>query len=75
MSWTSWYRFGVPASRHVGVGQFIDQRDLGFAGQEGIHVHLFDGDAVILLATPGNRLEPLCEFGDVQRGRVFRAVR
>ena len=58
--------FRVPASGDVGVGQLVDERDLGLAGQNGVHVHLFHGDAVILLAAPGNDFQPAGEFGDLR---------
>ena len=32
----------VPGARDVGVGQLVDQRDLGLPGEDGVDVHLLE---------------------------------
>ncbi len=61
---------GVARSWHVGVGELVDQRDLGLAGQHGVEVHLLEGPAPVGDHGPGDDLQA------VQQGRGMRpAVR
>ena len=56
----------VPAAGDVGVGQLVDERDLRLAGEDGVHVHLFHGDAAIFLPAPGDDFQPAGELGDLR---------
>ena len=44
---------GVPRSRDVGVGQLVDQDQLGLAGQQPLEVHLLEGLAPVLDSPAG----------------------
>lgn len=50
---------GVAGPRNVGVGQFVDQRDLGTAGQHCVEIHLREERTAVAQRTPGDRLQPL----------------
>ncbi len=55
----------VQAAGDIGMGQLVDERDLRLAGEDGVHVHLFHGDAVVLLPAPGDHFQPAGEIGDI----------
>ena len=44
---------------HVRVGQLVDERHGGLAGEDGVRVHLLDDDAAVLDAAAGHDLESL----------------
>ena len=47
----------VAAAGHVGVRELVDDRDLRLAREDGVEVHLLDGDAAILDLAPRHVLE------------------
>ena len=61
---------GVPRSRHVGMRELVDQRDLGPAGQHGVEVHLLERPAPVGDRGPRDDLQAV-----QQRGGVRAAVR
>ena len=61
---------GVAAAGHIRVSQLVDERDGRAARQNGVDVHLVDGDAVILDPSPRNDFQAFD-----QRRRVGAAVR
>ncbi|CAM5241357.1 hypothetical protein SAURM35S_04792 [Streptomyces aurantiogriseus] len=48
---------GVARARDVRVGQFVDQGDLGAAGQDGVEVHLGEGAAPVVEVSAGYLFE------------------
>ena len=50
---------GVAAAGRVGVGEFVDQRDLRAARDDGVEVHLLERAALVLDALARHDLEPL----------------
>jgi len=58
MSRTSCQAFVVPAgSRHVGVGQLVDQCDLGPSSQHRVQVHFFQAGSPVVDCLAGDDLE------------------
>jgi hypothetical protein len=47
------------------MGQFVDKGYLGFARQDGLHIHFFHRNAAVFLPTPGDDLQPFSQFGDI----------
>ena len=39
---------GVTTARHVGVGEFVDEHDLGRPGEDGLEVHLVESRPSVL---------------------------
>ncbi len=37
----------VARSRHVGVGQLVDDAGVGFAGEDGVEIHLLEHDGAV----------------------------
>ncbi len=54
---------GVFAALDVGVGELVDEDDLGAAGEDGVEVHLLEGDAAVLEVPAGHDGELLDELG------------
>ncbi|EPH45982.1 putative Sensor protein KdpD [Streptomyces aurantiacus JA 4570] len=48
---------GVARAGHVGVRQFVDERDGGGAAQDGVHVHLREQRAAVLQLLAGDLLQ------------------
>ena len=48
---------GMTTAGRVGVGEFVDQRDLRAAGDDGVEVHLLERLALVFEAPAGNDLE------------------
>ncbi len=48
----------VGAAGDVGVGQLVDERDLGPAGEEGVEVHLLQRHAPVRARLPRDDLDP-----------------
>lgn len=48
---------GVADSRNVGVGQLVDQCDLGAAGQDRVEIHLGEERTAVAQRTAGHRLQ------------------
>ena len=46
------------------MSEFVNESDLGFTGQDRIHIHFFHNHTVIFLPTSGNDFQSLGEFGD-----------
>ena len=57
--------FFIPAARHVGVRQFIDEDNLWFPGQNGINVHLLNDNPAVFLPPPGDNFQTFEKLGDV----------
>ncbi len=57
---------GVPRSRHVGMRELVDQRDLGPAGQHGVEVHLLERPAPVGDRGPRDDLQPVQQHGGVR---------
>ena len=55
----------VPAARHVGVRQLVDQRDLGPPGQHGVEVHLGEAGAAVVDDPPRHDLQAVEHLGGV----------
>src|SRR5262249_39721844 len=53
----------IAAARNVGVGDLVDDHDLGPAGQDRVEVEVLDEDAPVLDAATGDDLEPVDELG------------
>ena len=49
--------FGVAGARHIGVGEFVDEHDLGMAGQNRVEVHLLECRPPIVEAAARHDLE------------------
>ena len=62
----------VSASRHVGVGQFVDQGHGRPPGQHGVQIHLFDLDAPVFPDDPRQDLQAFAEVWQSRSGRGFR---
>ena len=58
--------FLVPAAGHVGVGEFVHQRDLGMAGEHRVEIHLGEGHAPVGHGAPRHDRQP---FGH-RRGQL-----
>ena len=56
----------VPRSRHVGVRELVDQRDLRLAGEHRVDVHLLEERAPVLKALPRDDLEPVDQGGGLR---------
>ena len=48
---------GVAGAGDVGVGQFVDEGDVGVAGQDGVQVHLLEAGAPVVEDLAGDDLE------------------
>lgn len=55
---------GMLAALDVGVCKLIDQHYRRLAGEDRVHIHLFEGSAFVLDDTAGNRFQLGCEFRD-----------
>src|SRR5262245_6047578 len=49
---------GMAAAGHVGVGEFVDQHDLGVASDDGVEIHLLERLSAVFEPPAGNDLEP-----------------
>ena len=67
---TSCQRLALPRARHVGVGELVDERDLGPAGQHRVEVHLLERRAPVGDPGPRDDLQAVD-----QRGGVLPPVR
>jgi hypothetical protein len=47
------------------VGQFVDKGYLRFAGQDGLHVHLFHGNTAVFLPPLGDNFQSFSQLGDI----------
>ena len=48
---------GMTTAGRVGVGEFVDQRDLRVAGDDGVEIHLLERLPLVFEASAGNDLE------------------
>ncbi len=60
----------MPRAGRIGVGELVDEGDLGLAGQHRVDVHLLEGHAAVRLGAARHDLEPADH-----RGRGRAAVR
>lgn len=57
--------FSISASRHVGMGQFVDQDHGWPPGKHGIQIHFFDLDAPVFTDDSRHGLQTFQKFGDL----------
>ena len=69
-SWTSCQRFGMPAVGSVGVGELVDDDQLGLARERRVEIEFLERAAVIFDPAPRQDFEPFDE-----RARLGAAMR